>query len=69
MQVHNPIIITNRDRLLRAWQNCMELIRDFQLYAKETEDEKLTQLFGHAAEEIGYQSAAFHDALMKLETN
>lgn len=68
MQVHDPIIITDRDRLLRAWQDCMELIRDFQLYAREVEDKELSRLFAQGAEEIGYRSAAFHDALMEMET-
>ena len=68
MQVHDPIIITTRDRVLRAWQNCMELVRDFQLYAREVEDEKIAQLFAHSAEEVGYQAAAFHDLLLEMET-
>ncbi len=65
MQVHEPIHITTRDRVLRAWQNTMELIRDFQLYAKEVEEPALSNLFSRFAEEEGQHAAAFHDWLME----
>ncbi len=68
MQVHDPIIITARDRVLRAWQNCMELIRDFQLYAKEVDDGDLSDLFSRSADAIGHQAAEFHDVLMEMAT-
>ena len=65
MQVHEPIHITTRDRVLRAWQNTMELIRDFQLYAKEVEEPALSDLFSRFAEEEGHHAASFHDWLME----
>ena len=35
---HRQIKITTYDRLLRAWENSMEAVRDFQSYADLTED-------------------------------
>jgi len=31
----NEIEITTYDRLLRAWENSMELVRDYEMYSKE----------------------------------
>ena len=33
MNSKNGFTITNRDRVLRAWQNSTELVRDYQDYA------------------------------------
>ena len=52
MQVHDPILITDRDRVLRAWQNLMELIRDFQLYAREVDDPSLSAVFARFSKRI-----------------
>ena len=40
MSKDKKIVITTRDRVLRAWQNSTELVRDFENYAKETSDDK-----------------------------
>ena len=66
MQVHSSIRITKRDRVLRAWQNAMELVRDYQLYAKEVDDPTLSDLFSRGADAIGHQAAAFHDVLAEM---
>ena len=43
---HRQIKITTYDRLLRAWENSMEAVRDFQSYADLTEDnDKAKQAF------------------------
>ncbi len=31
--------ITTRDRVLRAWENSMELVRDFKSYSEEIKDD------------------------------
>ena len=38
MDTKNGFTITNRDHVLRAWQNSTELVRDYQAYAHELED-------------------------------
>lgn len=47
MNDKNGFTISNRDHVLRAWQNSTELVRDYQDYAHETEneDKKLSELF------------------------
>ena len=67
MQVHDPIRITTRDRVLRAWQNTTELVRDFRLYAREVEDPDLSATFARFAEEEGHHAATFHALLMTME--
>ncbi|MBQ7089453.1 MAG: rubrerythrin [Clostridia bacterium] len=66
MQAHEPIHISDRDRVLRAWQNTMELIRDYQLYAREIQDETLSELFSRLAEEECRHGADLHDVLKKM---
>lgn len=50
---HRQIKITTYDRLLRAWENSMEAVRDFQSYADLTEDnDKAKQAFYDFAEKV-----------------
>jgi len=41
----NEIEITTYDRLLRAWENSMELVRDYEMYSKRIEDQKIKEIF------------------------
>lgn len=66
MQHHEPIHISTRDRVLRAWQNTMELIRDYQLYAAEIQDPAVSQLFSRLAEEECHHGAQLHDVLKQM---
>ena len=66
MQVHEPIHISARDRVVRAWQNSMELVRDYQLYAKEIEDQEISELFSRCAESECRHASAFHDILLEM---
>ena len=53
---HRQIKITTYDRLLRAWENSMEAVRDFQSYADLTEDnDKAKQAFYDFAENSAKQ--------------
>ena len=66
MQPHEPIHISDRDRVLRAWQNTMELIRDYQLYAREISDPALSELFSRLAEAECRHGADLHDVLKQM---
>ena len=66
MQPHEPIHISDRDRVLRAWQNTMELIRDYQLYAREITDPALSELFSRLAEAECRHGADLHDVLKQM---
>ena len=53
MDSKNGFTITDRDHVLRAWQNTTALVRDFQAYTHEVEksDKELAQLFAGFAED------------------
>ncbi|HNW04503.1 MAG TPA: rubrerythrin [Oscillospiraceae bacterium] len=60
--------MTTRDRLLRAWQNSMELVRDFQCYSKEiTDDKEAADVFAAYAEEEGLHASKFREILEGYE--
>ena len=66
MQAHEPIHISTRDRVLRAWQNTMELIRVYQLYAREIQDPTISDLFSRMAETECRHGADLHDVLKEM---
>jgi rubrerythrin len=67
MQKHR-ITITARDRLLRAWQNTTELVRDFGAYAEEEgRDSELGRLYAECAVDEGVHAARFLEMLHGLE--
>ena len=69
--MHNEteqVTITARDRVLRAWQNSTELVRDFRLYAKELSDQpEVADVFQRFAEEECVHASRFRDILRKYE--
>lgn len=42
-----------RDCLQRAWENTMELVRDFEMYSKSVHDTRVSSMFKELAEEQG----------------
>ena len=67
MQVHEPIHISTRDRVMRAWQNSMELVRDYQLYAREVSDPSISELFSRCAEEECQHASDFHAIILHMD--
>lgn len=68
--MHNVhgIEITPRDRVFRAWENSMELVRDYRFYADEVEnDENLSEVFEKYAEEEAKHASRFLEILHRLE--
>jgi len=61
MNERDQLVITNRDRLLRAWQNSTELVRDYENYAHaaKEENEALAELFAQYAEEEAVHASKF----------
>jgi hypothetical protein len=45
--------MNTRDCLQRAWNNTMELVRDFEMYSKQIEDREVSGTFKKMAEEQG----------------
>ncbi len=67
MNEQERIEFTHRDRVMRAWQNSMELVRDFQLYAKEMRDVPgASEKFHHMAEGQAKQAACLREMLHEL---
>lgn len=64
----HEVKITTRDRLLRAWENSMQLVREFKVCEKEIEDnEQASKMFGKFAEEEGVHASKFKAMLLDLE--
>ncbi|MCX7709200.1 MAG: rubrerythrin [Clostridia bacterium] len=60
----NEVEITTYDRLLRAWENSMEMVRDFEMYSKRIEDEKVKQVFKEFAEDEGMHATKLREMLL-----
>jgi len=54
---------TTYDRLMRAWENSMELVRDFESYSKKIEDEEVKFLFKKFAEDEGMHASKLRQIL------
>ncbi len=46
-------MMNTRDCLQRAWNNTMELVRDFEMYSKNIDDRNVSGTFKKMAEEQG----------------
>jgi len=69
MDTKNGFCITNRDRLLRAWQDSTELVRKYQEYADEINDDdsKLTDIFYKYAEDEGRHASKLLELLRQYD--
>ncbi|HZK28378.1 MAG TPA: rubrerythrin [Thermoclostridium sp.] len=61
----NEVKITTRDRLMRAWENSMELTRDFEVYSKKVDDEELKDVFKKFAEQEGLHASKLRELLLE----
>jgi len=64
----NDINITAYDRLLRAWENSMEMIRDFESHSKQVEDEEVKKLFKEFAEDEGMHASKLRELILKYQS-
>lgn len=68
IQQTNQIQVTTQDKLLRAWENSKELVRDFEAYSKEIKDDKeVANLFGKFAEEEGQHASKLREVLHQYQ--
>ena len=65
----SEIKITNRDRVLRAWQDSTQLVRDYQDSANEisNEDNSLAKLFAKYAHDEAVHAAELLEILHGYE--
>lgn len=69
MHENHEIKITTYDRLLRAWQNSMEMTRDFETNSKSIEDENIKRMFKKFAEDEGIHATELRSELLNLKKN
>lgn len=66
----NEIKITTRDRLMRAWENSKESVRDYQNYSHSIQDDlDLANMFAEFAEDEGVHAAKLLQALHRYQSN
>jgi hypothetical protein len=65
----NEIEYSTHDRLLMAWENSKELVRDFEMYSKRIEEEEIKTVFKKFAEEQGMQARQLRELLLKHKQN
>lgn len=63
----NEVEITTYDRLLRAWENSMELVRDYEMYSKRIEDIEVKQVFKEFAEDEGMHASKLQGILLNYK--
>lgn len=63
----NSVRITTRDRLLRSWENSMELVRNYQDYSRESSDSEVTRLFSSFAETEAMHASELKDMLNRYD--
>ncbi len=66
----NGFKITKRDRVLRSWQVSTGLVREYQEYAREieNEDKELSKTFAQLSENEAHHSALLLKALQSYES-
>jgi rubrerythrin len=64
----NDINITTYDRLLRAWENSMEMTRDFESHSKQIEDEEIRKLFKQFAEDEGMHASKLRELILERQS-
>jgi rubrerythrin len=65
----NEIQYTTYDRILRAWENSMELVRDFEMYSKRIEEDEVKQVFKKFAEDEGIHASKLREMLMEYKNH
>ena len=65
--MHN-VNITTRDRVLRAWENSMELVRDYQEYSHIIDDDdSVKELFSDYAQTEAEHASVLLEHLHEIE--
>ncbi len=65
----NEVEFTTYDRLLIAWENSMEMVRDFEMYSKRIEDQDVKEVFKQFAEDEGLHASKLKEMLLEYRDN
>lgn len=60
---------TTYDRLLRAWENSKELVRDYEMYSKRVEEIEVAAVFKQFAEDEGEHARQLREMLLQYKTH
>ena len=64
----NAVKINTRDRLLRAWENSMELVLDYQTYKQEIKDnDDVCRVIDQFAEDEALHARRFRQLLQNCQ--
>lgn len=63
----SEIEFTTYDRLLRAWENSMEMVRDFEMYSKRVDDEDVGKVFKKFAEDEGIHASKLREMIREYK--
>jgi Rubrerythrin. len=63
----NEVKITTYDRLLRSWENSMELVRDYEMYSKRIEEDDVRDVFKKFAEDEGMHATRLREILLRYQ--
>lgn len=66
MEGHD-IELTTYDRLLRAWENSKELVRDYEMYSKRIDDKNISGVFKQFAEDEGLHASKLRDIILTYD--
>lgn len=61
-------MMNTRDCLQRAWNNTMELVRDFEMYSKNIDDGNVSSTFKKMAEEQGVMAHNLRELFNQYES-
>lgn len=68
METKMNFTVDTRDRVLRAWENSVQMTRDFKIFAKQIEEPcRAKELFEKFAVDEGEHAAAFLELLQEYE--
>ena len=65
----NEIRITTHDRLMRTWENSMELTRDFESFSKEIDDKRIQKIFSDFAVDEGIHASKLREILINNQNS
>jgi rubrerythrin len=64
----NEIEITTYDRLLRAWENSKELVRDYEMYSKKIDEKDISETFKIFAEDEAVHASRLREMLLEYRS-
>ena len=59
--------MTTYDRLIRAWENSKELVRDYEMYSKRIEDDEIKNVFKQFAEDEGMHATKLREIILNYK--